>query len=526
MLRRGAIKIPPWVGHTCAALLTGGMMAVAFPPLEGSDAAWVALIPLLISATRASPRALFMYGFIAGALFWLLTIFWLTKVTWAGWILLSLYCALFMAVFWATAALLIRRFGTDRFLGNLGLLIFLTLAWVGLEFLRSVLFTGFAWQPLGVSQYQKTALIQVSAWTGVYGVSALIVWMNVALTLTLLRYIRLGLRGRRAWHPELMMGFLALVLAIQFGGRWIRNAPSSSRLLRVALIQPNIPQYEKWTRAFVEHIYSRLDSLTRMAIQAGGPDLVVWPETAVPDYVREGKESHRLVHELTRLGAPILVGSMDIEWPEEGPPLYFNSSVLFDTAGTIREVYDKQHLVMFGEYIPLRPLGPIMKAMTPIEESFDAGTESTVFELDGPEVRFSALICFEDTVAKLARRAVRAGARLLINQTNDAWFDVSSASQQHMTHSVFRAVENRVPVVRSANTGVSCHIDRFGRIRDTLADEQGQTLITGFKMIRVETSDPDMALTFYTRHGDVFGWTALLALGMIWVGERIRSKLQ
>lgn len=237
---------------------------------------------------------------------------------------------------------------------------------------------------------------------------------------------------------------------------------------------------------------------------------MIWPETAVPDYVRESRRSYALVRELARQGAPILVGSMDIAWADEGGPEYYNSSLLFDRNGMLVEVYDKQHLVMFGEYIPLRRFLPFMTAMTPIEESFDPGSESKVFELASPSISFSVLICFEDTVARLSRRAVRNGAQLLINQTNDAWFEETIASWQHMTHSVFRAVENRTPMVRTANTGVSCGIDAYGRIHDLLADGDGHTFITGFNIVHSRVPAKDRALTFYTRYGDVFGWTGVV----------------
>ncbi len=502
-----------------AATASGLLLAAAFPPLEWAEAAWIAWIPLLLVCPRSSPRNAFRLGLLAGAIFWLCTLFWLTHVTWPGWILLSLYCALFMAGFTYAAAWLMREWGTERFGATFGLMLVLPLVWVGLEYLRCVLFTGFAWNPLGGSQYANINLIQIAAWTGVYGVSALIMLLNLALGLTLNHYIRQGLRGRPAWHPELMIGFLVLALALWTGNRVVAQDRHTVSV-RTAVVQPNIPQYEKWTKDFVDTIYERLSSLTRMAIHAGAPDMVIWPETAVPDYVRQSRRSSELVRDMARLGAPILVGSMDIEWVEEGHARYYNSSILFDRDGAPVEVYDKQHLVMFGEYIPLRRFLPFLTAMTPIEESFDAGAESTVFSLEEPAVSFSVLICFEDTVARLARRAVRKGARLLVNQTNDAWFEESIAAWQHMTHSVFRAVENRTPIVRAANTGVSCGIDAHGRIHDLLVDVDGNTFIKGFGIVNSRAPAEDRAWTFYTRHGDLFAWTGLIAvvslLGAAW----------
>ena len=501
-----------------AALVTGLLAATAFPPWEQWGAAWIAWVPLLLVLMRNPPPTAFRLGCLAGAVFWLCSIFWLTEVTWGGWVLLSLYCSLFFGAFAALAAWLFQYGGMERFRFRLVYMALLPLVWAGLEFVRATLLTGFAWNPLGASQYNRIPVIQISAWTGVYGVSALVILINVAVALTLQRYIREGLRGRRAWHPELMLGFLVLVLAVTAGRQRLRRTEADdASTLRTAVIQPNIPQYAKWDDDFVDMIYERLDSLTRMAMGAGNPDLVIWPETAVPDYVRQSRRSYDLVRNLTAEGAPLLVGSMDIEWLDEGIPRYYNSSLLFDRSGQLRDSYDKQHLVLFGEYVPLQRYFPFLHAMTPIEASFDHGTRSGVMTVPDTNQSFAVLICFEDTVAKLARRAVRDGARLLVNQTNVAWFRESPAAWQHMTHSVFRAVENGVPVVRAANTGVSCRIDRHGRrsSQDTLSDADGNTFIKGFQIMEHTLPGPDAPLTFYTRFGDLFGWTGVVITGML-----------
>ncbi len=507
-------SIARWL-PAAVAIGSGLLLAAAFPPLEWSELAWIGLAPLLLVTWRATPRQRFSLGWWCGMIFWSCTLFWLTEVTWPGWVLLSAYCALFFAGFAVTAGWLHDQWDGARLVVRIGWMLALPLGWVGLEFMRATWFTGFAWNPLGGSQFEVVSLIQMAAWTGVYGVSAVVMLVNVAVALTVDRYIREGLRSHRAWHPELMLAFLVLAISMTRGGRHMRLGDEPTTQLRVAVIQPNIPQYQKWTPEFVDHIYDQLASLTSMALQVGDPDLVIWPETAVPDYVRQSRRSYGLVRELTTMGAPLLVGSMDVEWVDEGKPRHFNSSLLFNRDGVLVESYDKQHLVMFGEYVPLSRFLPFMTAMTPIEASFDAGSESTAFVLDEPEVRFAVLICFEDTVARLARRAVRQGARLLINQTNDAWFRESSAARQHMTHSVFRAVENQVPVVRAANTGVSCGIDRHGRIHNVLADETGNTFVSGFQMMSVQTPAGEQVPTFYARHGDWLGWSGKVLLLMV-----------
>lgn len=498
-------------GAEAAAVLTGLLLAAAFPPLELREAAWIALVPLLVAVRFVSPRDALRLGFAAGALGWLLSIHWLSRVTVAGWCLLSLYCALYVGAAAWFAARWWRRHGTDRFLPNLAFMAGLAAWWAGLEWVRSHFATGFPWNALGVSQYRNAALLQVAAWGGVYAVSALIVWVNAGIAATVLRYAERGGRWGRRPHPELFAAFLLVALAFAGGVYRIRGMDLGETRLRAALIQTNIPQDDKWDEAKVELIYQRLRDLTLAALHSGPLDLVIWPESALPDDVRSSPPSYDLVYTLCTNGVPILVGSMDTEWPDAGPPRYFNSTFLFDAEGMLAGAYDKRHLVPFGEYVPLRRLLPFMKAMTPIPDSFTPGRTSTVFRLSSPPVSFSALICFEDTVAPLARTSVRNGARLLVNQTNDAWFDPSSASRQHMAQCVLRCVENAVPAVRVANTGVTCHIDRRGAVRAILADDRGGTVFEGFIPVTVEVPPDDMPLTFYTRHGDLFAVTALLA---------------
>ncbi|MFH0952744.1 MAG: apolipoprotein N-acyltransferase [Verrucomicrobiota bacterium] len=511
-------SIRPYVPRL-GAVLSGLLLAASFPPLEWKNAAWVALVPLMMAVRHAPPARAMRLGLLAGTVFWGLSISWLRHVTIVGWITLSLYCALYLMPLAALVSWWTPRWGSGRSLPNIALMLLATATWAGFEYIRSHLFTGFAWNPLGATQYRNLLLIQMATWGGVHAVSALVMWVNAAVALTFLRYQDLGWRWTRHLHPELMLGFLAVALAVAHGWQLLKTSPVPTTPLRVSVVQPNIPQEDKWTPDTFDMIYDRLRTLTQGALRAGKPDLLIWPETAVPDDVRSSEPSYGVVYELATNGVPILVGSMDTEWRDEGKPLYYNSSFLFDAQGVIRQGYDKRHLVIFGEYVPLQPFLPFVRALTPIQESFSPGWTSTVFRLEQPDVAFSVLICFEDTVAKLARDSVRNGARCLVNQTNDAWFDPSSASKQHMIQCVFRCVENRVPAIRCANTGVSCCIDRLGRVYDVLDDGRGATRIMGFRASEVAVPGESMPWTFYTRHGDLF------AQACAWVGVGMAAGL-
>ena len=547
----------PLLLRPLAAAGSGLLLAASFPPLEWGDAAWVALVPLLLALQEVRPREAFRLGFSAGAVFYLFSLAWLTHVTVAGWLALALYCALYLGGFAVMSGWCMRRLGTERSLRNIALLVLVAALWVGFEYGRSVLFTGFPWNALGISQYRNLPVIQIARWGGVYAVSALVLVVNTGMTLTVLRYVRM-FRGRRertrhTWrrimasgrqaaeaeaeaeetaprharaprfHAELMVA-LFLVASVLFVGlrSLLRAAPQGTEFL-VTAVQPNVPQPLKWDEDQAERTHQALKELSEFGIlvcrviHGRAPDLLVWPETAVPDFVLRSETSSTLVRSLLTNGVPILVGSMDLSYADD-LPVYYNSSILFNPDGTQAGKYDKQHLVVFGEYVPLERVVPFIRALTPIRDSFSPGHEATVFRVRN--VPFSALICFEDTMARLASRFVRQGARMLVNQTNDAWFDPSAGSRQHLCHCVFRCVENRVPSVRAANTGVTCAIDRTGRITRMLKNAKGEIRTADALTMQVWIPAPDMPLTFYTRYGDVFARicagallaTAILAL--------------
>lgn len=515
-------RLRDWLPELSAAL-TGALLSASFAPVQSSEMAWIALAPLLVACRFVGGRReVFRLGFLAGAVFWITSIWWISRVTYAGWLGLAFYCSLYVGAFALVANLWLRRFGHERLSSNIGFMFVLACAWAGLELLRSTFATGFAWNPLGVSQYKNIAMLQGAAWGGVYAVSALIVWVNAGLALTIMRYIkRGGLWGKRP-HIELMLAFLVLALAFFGGARRVRAQKPGPTTLRIALIQTGIPQDDKWDTNTIATIYQRLEELTTTALRTGPLDLIVWPETALPDDVRYSEPSYNLVYRLATNGTPILVGTMDTQWPDDDTAIYFNSSFLFDAEGIVQGTYNKRHLVPFGEYVPLRQALPFLKAMTPIEESFSAGDTSTVFRLTNGAA-FSVLICFEDTVAGLARDAVRGGAKLLINQTNDAWFDPSSASRQHMAQCVLRVVETGVPAVRVANTGVSCYINQRGLVEAELANEAGGTIFPGFKTVQVRMPPDELPPTFYVQHGDLLpasaGLFAFLVSLILWRGK-------
>lgn len=519
-----------------AGAVSGLLMYAAFPPAEVMQLGWLALAPLLLACRRAGPGLAFMSGLACGLTFWLFSLSWITHVTSAGWFILSAACALLVAGFAAAASDLSRRLNGMP-AENMLLMLGWPALWVGVETLRTQL--GFSWNALGVSQYRNLGLIQCAAWGGVGAVSFILVLVSSALALTFERYIAQGRCCARRPSFELMAAALVLAAAVLGGNRTLRGLAQSRTNLRAAIVQPNIPQVQKWSDEFIDFIYGRLDSGTRAALRAPGLDIVVWPETATPDFLRYSTSSWALVSALLTNGVPMLIGSMDAEFlpgDSMAPPSafgqgrparrgfarYFNVSMLFEPGIEEPRVYDKQHLVIFGEYIPFEEIIPFFRNLTPIETSFSPGSGSACFPVPRRGHLISPLICFEDTLPWLARAAVRSGARLLVNQTNDAWFDESAASRQHMSHCVFRCVENRVPAIRAANTGVSCVIDRTGAVRDRISRVGPGAEQADFLVADLWVPPADMPLTVYSRTGDALG----LGCVVIWLAfALLRTRL-
>jgi len=518
-----------------ASLLSGFFLACAFPlppvlvGLEGGSAAWFALVPLLLVLPHVSPRQAAVLGWITGGIFHLIGLSWLLalRFTWGNlpltilsWIGLVLYCSIYTAVFTFMYAALVRKQLFKRLAARIVFLFLSPLLWCGLEYFRSILFTGFPWNLLGASQYQNPVLLQPASVGGVYAISFLIVLFNTALALTVERIwheVRSGVRGRRL-HVELMVGLLALAISWSMGVRSVRQltetAMEDPRGLHIALVQPAIPQVQKWSAEHAQKIKHALARQTEIVLMSQ-PDLIVWPETATPDMVRFDPASWELVTDAVAEGAFLLVGTMDLDPVTRA---LYNAALLVGPDEKIHEAYYKRHLVPFGEYVPLVRWFPWLDRFAPLGFSCTPGDmEQSLAPLPtaNGNVAASVLICFEDVFPYLARRDVRRGAQILVNLTNDGWFDGTSAPRQHLALSVVRAVENQVPLVRSANTGVSAFVDQAGRIQEVPGYRaEGQR---GSRVRGVVIMPPGRKPTLYTRFGD---WLLAIpcAIGTVLLG--------
>ena len=447
--------------------------------------AWVAFVPWILWLEECSPRRAFLSGYWTGLIFFGGTIWWVGHVTVPGAVLLPAVLALFFAA-WGLFAR--RVFRTAPFWSPL----LLPAAWVVLEYLRSHLFTGFGWNLLAHTQWNWIPIIQIASVTGVWGVSFLIVFVNGALCCFL----------RKRWKPLGAAGFL--LAAVWSYGVIFEPVTSMEEKVRVAALQGNVPQAQKWDEAFQEATWKRYEELVAKAVKLE-PDLIVWPETSVPGYWEDPAVKERLAEIARSAGVEMLVG-LPTEDPESGLP--YNSAVLLSRDAEGKARYSKIHLVPFGEFMPLKPVFDWLKRFYPIAD-FAPGREWTVFSnRTGDVVRpFSVLICFEDLFPEMARRFTREGAGWLLVITNDAWFGRSAASLQHLQASVFRAVENRVWVVRAANTGWTGFVDPQGRRLPPPAQVPRFRPGVAEAELKISPWPP----SFYTRWGD---WFPILCLGL------------
>ena len=296
-----------------------------------------------------------------------------------------------------------------------------------------------------------------------------------------------------------------VVTGIWAYGEWsLKEEKKPEEFLRVSVLQGNIPQSLKWAPVAREKIIAVYSKLTELA-SLDQADLVIWPEAAFPGYLNRDMQGEAVKGLARSLGLPLLIGAL--YWDDESDA--FNSAYFFDKNGVAAQRYDKLRLVPFGEYIPLKPL---FFWLTPVADAFGIsdfrpGKDAVIFRWAREEWPFGVLICFEDVMPKLARDLADRGAKFMTVITNDAWFGKTSAAHQHLQASIFRAVENGIPVVRAANTGVSGVISYRGEVLTTVRDGKGEeTFVAG----RATYDLPLLGKgTFYRKAGWMFPYFAI-----------------
>lgn len=510
------LKRPAFRHLVIVSGFSGVLLALSFPNFSFWFLAWVSIAPFIVAVSLAMDRLnvkkIALIGFVFGFLHSLVGLYWIEIVlekygglpAWTSIPVLFLLCG-YLALYGVAFALAIRAFHDAK----IPYWLVLPSLWVLLEWLRGKLITGFPWNLLAYSQTDLKWLRQIADVTGAYGVSWIVVLAN-----TLIARVLMGKRDIPGW-----IAFLGLLTFTW----WYGNAVMSQDIhckdseLRVAIVQGNIDQAQKWDEAFRETTIQTYENLSFGAVQAGKLDLIVWPESAMPFvYGFLPDLTMRIDGIINELEVPVLFGAIGVTGTGKDAR-FLNKAYLIEPDGIIVGDYAKEHLVPFGEYVPLQPILFFVHKLVPTAGDFVPGRSSGVISWRGESI--GMLICYEAVFPELARKRVLHGATLIVNISNDAWFGKSSAPYQHLESARWRAVETKRPVIRSTNTGISAFIDHFGNVRSSTGLFKAETLVDSVK--------PCTGKTFYVRYGDVFVLLCaliILVTSLYCISDRLKKR--
>jgi len=501
------------------SVISGAMLTASFAPSKLDWLAWFALVPLLKSLDHARPSQAFRLGFLAGLAHYLTLIYWVVVAmkNYGGLNFFTSFSVLFLLCLYLSLYPALFSYLLCHIRGSVFMLFLMASLWVGLELIRAKVLTGFPWCLLGYTQFRNLTLIQIVDMVGVYGVSFAIILSN-GLIYCLLFDRDFSKKSALKW--EILGISLVAFFTLAYGHYRLgeeETGDGGERAIKVAIVQGNIDQSIKWNPAYQEKTLDTYERLTR-STSSFKPSLIVWPETAVPFFFQESKKYAPRVFEISRQsGAELIFGSPAYQ-RKDRRTAYYNRVYLLSPQGGLSGYYDKVHLVPFGEYVPLKRFLPFVHRLVPAAGDFASGEKIEPIRL--LHLPAGILICFEVIFPELARTQTKKGAAVLVNLTNDAWFGMTSAPHQHLSMAVFRAVENKRPMFRAANTGISAFIDSKGRI------------VTHGELFTEEVLKQELELThsslrIYTRYGDLFAFTLLIislikVIRVLWYNKIIK----
>jgi apolipoprotein N-acyltransferase len=514
--------IPP-LAVVVPAAASAVLFLLAFPPLPPLTV-FICLVPVALAAAAIGDGVAplgsgIRLGWWFGVFGFGATLYWIA-------IALSIYTKLAIAGYFGAlfvmAALAAGGIGTlvaARRVTAAPMAILLPVAWVAWEKITEVLpQLGFPWLPLGLGIAKATVLAQTADLSGVHGASFWIAAINGLIVDAIIAQRR-GAGLRRAWLPR-AVGALVLLAAAAGYGAWRERSIVLRDVAPIGIVQPNVPQEDKWQEENRDHIVEMNAAGTRAVLAAGRPRLIAWPEVALPGFLLDHPEWRDTLAALGSVGhVPILFGVIDIRYnspPVAGLPLdydYFNAAMLTDSLGRVGEYPPtrKQYLVPVVERVPF--LNPKWFGGLKYFGGYGVGEGATVYH--EPWGGFGVLICYESIFPAQARALRRNGADVLLNITNDAWFGRSVAPWQHEAHMMLRAIETRSGVVRAANTGISVYIDPVGRAHGATG-----LFVPAARVYEAQTSD---ARTLFVASGDWVGW-ACIAASLVLVLMALRQR--
>lgn len=586
--RRAILKPKTVILATAASML---LLTVCQEPIGWSIVAWIALAPWVVAvASGKSTKQTLVITYAFALIYFLGNLYWLANVTMPGYAALCFYLAWYFPI----TGYLLRRIYLRR---RWPFTVVLPVVWVGQEYARAIIMTGFPWLFISHSQHESYRLIQLCDLVGTYGVTFLIAMVNGLVCDMLLRPLKSSpppMKNSSQSKPNrtltlttaklAMVVAIIIVAAIIYGNYRINQTPkTTTQGPTITLVQENIPQFVKEQGQSNEQIFTKHLRLSNEALLADTkPQLIVWPETMVPGPINlqfidvvippdlrekykmriECQSYHSRLQELARDNAAILVGSSSIEFAAQGPKYNaYNSAILYLQNGQrYGKRYDKMHLVPFGEVVPFKDSWPwlheLLNKLTPYDYDYTlaAGHTPLAFEFTaktkpiqhierqaGDTYRFAVAICYEDVISRVVRKltASENGEKrvdFLVNISNDGWFvnagqgkPTRSTSEQiqHLVQCKFRAIENRVPIARAVNTGISCFITSVGKTQEiglegTLPhDPKRRQAVAGFI---TDTIEPDSRLTLYSKIGDTFAIANTILAILLLIATRKKKK--
>ena len=493
-------------------LLTSIGLILSYPPFPTGFIASVAMVPFFFFMKEKRVWEAMRGGYIVGVIWAAGTLYWIGWATVIGLVGAMIWLGLPFAFFAGAQSWLEKRWGMWSYA-------FAPLVWTCVEIVFSWGPMGFTWNSLANTQTYYPVLIQYASVTGQFGVTFWVVSLNVL-------FFFLFSHGWKKTQSSRLAAAILLMYVIPLGyGCWLFSHPQPrGDELKISLVQGNIDPYKKWSPAFIDSNFTVYHRLTAEAADFG-PNLVVWPETAAPTYLRHRFRRLRQVKsQLDSLGIPLLTGAPDYRRRKGKKPEVYNSAFLIHPDSWRMEAYSKIHLVPFGEKVPLVGKFPVLYDLarkTHLDVGgFASGDSVVVFRLRPPSkrgvIRFSTIICYESIFPYLVRRFIKGGARFLVIVTNDGWFGHTSGPYQHAQIAVLRAIENRTWIARCANTGISELIDPMGRIRSRTRFNE-EAILSG----TIETGGGD---SLFVRYGNVSIYLILILSAVVFTGTAFVKK--
>lgn len=494
-----------------AVILTAALYFFSFPINQKAEAAYFFAVPVLVWGYYCDSKKKIVLGsFLAAFLGWFALLIWLRHVTLVGTVALSGVCAIYLGLWFVVAAYVLKQVVSKGKFTRLFYLLGLASFWVVLEWLRGILLTGFPWLPLAASQWERPVMLQLAPWTGSWGISFVLIFINLVIAVFAIEVFRRFRReacpfeGNTSWRLEFYVGLVLFVSTVLLFVYSLPVKENKEFLFKVGVVQPNVPGDEKWDPESFTKNFQTLSDLT-YSVAKESPDLILWPESALPlDFVNNIGVRSWVENMARETNVSLYVGGLavkDEEW-------YCACLRVDPQQGLFEDFYAKQKRVPFGEYVPLRGFLPFVNKFVPASFDLAPGGNPLLLSFTTAADKtylIGPLICYEDAFPALARKSAQAGADVFFLLTNNGWYGEEEAAYQHASHSVLRAVETRRPVVRCGNGGWSGWVDEYGVIRDVVLNEKKTIYFEGTGTFNVYRDNAWVGReTFFVKYGSWF----------------------